>query len=154
MRSPRRKRGGIDRGPLVLALLIGLVGCGPKIHTKSFYVKVVDDANDRSPVPVEFVLAKDEEATTALAALSARDWFDRRDQILLDNPDRIQSHLWEFVPGQDFPLTELPFSRKGAVALFIFAAYLNPGTHRARVDPMEVVDLRLGTYGFTVQASR
>lgn len=127
------------------AVLLGLMltGCGPSIATRSLGVVVEPGANNQSPVPVELVVVRDPEIVPLLLEMTARQWFDGRDQLLLDHPSGLRSHLWEFVPGQELPMQPLPVPSNGAVAAFVYADYFTPGPHRVRVDPYSRLLLRL-----------
>ena len=126
---------------LIVAVL--LTGCGPTIETRALGFRVDPEANDRSPVPVELVVAYDPEIVPTLLEMTARQWFERKNQLLLDHPAGLRTHLWELVPGQVIPMEGLPVPRKGAVAAFVYADYRAPGPHRVRVDPFRRPLLRL-----------
>lgn len=132
---------GLGCVALLFAALLG--GCGPSIETKTLGFEVAPDANDRTPVPVELVVVYDEEVLPLLLELTARQWFEGREQLLLDHPRGVRSYLWELVPGQELPTMRLPMPRDGALAAVVYADYLSPGAHRVRIDPYRQVMLRL-----------
>lgn len=136
--------------PLLLVLLT-LAACGPKVATKRFEVVSTPDANLESPVAVDLVLVRTDALVPAIAALSAREWFDSRDQLTRDHPGALVFHSWEFVPGQVVDVDRLPFDRSG-VALLVFADYLSDGVHRLRVDPMREFRLVLRHRGFEIES--
>ncbi len=129
----------------ILLLLGSLVvtACGPSIATRALGVTVDPGANNASPVPVELVVVYDPEILPLLLEMTARQWFDGRDQLLLDHPRGVRTQLWEFVPGQEMPMRRLPLPRDGAVAAFIYADYFTPGPHRVRIDPYSRILIRL-----------
>ena len=90
---------------------LALTSCGPSIETRSLGFVVAPDANDQSPIPVELVVVYDEEVLPLLLELTARQWFEGRQQLLLDHPRGIRSYLWELVPGQELPTMRLPVPR-------------------------------------------
>ncbi len=126
-----------------LLLLVLLTGCGRSIATRALGFTVTPDANDHTPVPVELVVAYDPELVPALLELTARQWFESRQQLLRDYPRGLRAHLWELVPGQNLPSEALPLERRGAAAAFVYADFRAPGAHRIRVDPYDRVVLRL-----------
>jgi len=119
------------------------------VHTERFAVRVHARANDRSPVPVDLVLVRDKETLGVVLPLTARQWFQQRDQLLRDHPGSLHAEHWEFVPGQARRFDRLPMGRSG-VALIIFADYLTPGPHRARVGHLQRFTLVLGERDFQV----
>lgn len=140
---------------LVLALLPGvLTGCAASVSTKAFQVVAAPDANRTSPVPVDLVLVRAEALVPVLTALSARQWFEGREQFLRDYPGGLEYRSWEFVPRQVLEVGRLPFSDRKGYALLVFADYLAEGVHRLRVDPLEEFRLVLRTDGFEVEAIR
>ncbi|MEX2570225.1 MAG: hypothetical protein WD737_02900 [Gemmatimonadota bacterium] len=126
-----------------LTLLLAVGACGPAIETRALGFSVDADANDRSPVPIELVVAYDPEVVPLLLELTARQWFERRSQLLLDHPTALRSELWELVPGQELPIERLPLPRDDAHAAVIYADYLTPGAHRIRIDPYRRVLVRV-----------
>lgn len=134
---------------LLVAILVLAPGCGPRVSTRAFTLQARPEANDRSPVPVEVVLVKDEALVAALAALSARAWFDSRLQLARDHPDAFETRQWELVPGQRLEV-EFPFGSRRGSALFVFANYLSAGAHRVRVDRLERFTIILEGDGFVI----
>jgi type VI secretion system protein len=143
----------VTRRGLALALCAAALagGCGPAVKTHAYAVYAEPRANDTSPVPVEFVVAYDDELVKVLSGLTARDWYRQRAQLRQDNPRGLHTVAREFVPGQSVPLQSLHYSRRGAKGAFVFADYYTPGEHRVRVDPFRRILLRLGVQGFTVE---
>ncbi|HEX8272503.1 MAG TPA: hypothetical protein VF615_07595 [Longimicrobiaceae bacterium] len=120
------------------------------MKTGSMAVYVAPEANNTSPVPVELVVAYDDELVKVLAGMTARDWFRQRAQLRQDNPRGMRTLAWEFVPGQSVPLQPLRVPRKKAKGAFVFADFYAPGDHRVRVDPFKRILLTLREDGFSV----
>lgn len=146
------RRSIISHASVILLILL-LVGCGRSIATRSLGFTVAPDANDHAPVPVELVVVYDGALVPQLLELSAREWFQGRQQLLRDHPRGLRAHLWELVPGQDLPMQELPLDRSGAAAAFVYADYRTPGAHRIRVDSYARVRLRLTAEEVQVEGS-
>ncbi len=135
--------------PLVLAACFGtFTGCATKVTTQSFQVVATPHANHDSPVPVDVVLIKTKPLVPMVTGLSARQWFQERDQLVRDHPGQIVYRSWQFVPGQVVDVRHLPFRNRKGVALVVFADYLSQGVHRLRVDPMKKFRLILNADGF------
>jgi type VI secretion system protein len=143
--------------PLKAFVLVAAVGactaCAAKVSTRRFDVVAVPAANRDSPIPVDVVIIRDDALVPVVTAMSARQWFAGREQMVRDHPKGLEYRGWEFVPGQTAAIDPLPFSRKGK-ALFLFADYLSEGVHRLRVDPMKKFRLVLGAEGFTAEPLR
>jgi type VI secretion system protein len=117
----------------------------------SIQASVSETANQNSPIPVDFVMVSDKKLMPEVAKLSAKDWFDRRVQILRDFPKKVEVVSWELVPGQRVgPISVAVAS--GTRGAFLFANYLNGGGHRAYVDVRAPVTVNFGPEDFSVQS--
>ncbi len=130
-------------------LVLGALGCGT--GSRSLFggdVAVRLDAdpkiNQDSPVPVELVVVYDKDLLAKLGGMTARDWFQNREQTRKDHPgeDDFVSIAWEIVPGQSMPPQTLSFA-SGARGGLVFADYFSDGAHRARVDPHQNLRIHL-----------
>ncbi len=132
---------------------IGVLGCGsgPSIATQRITISASPRANDNSPIPLDIVVVFDTELLNALLQMPATTWFEQRDQLRRDHPAGVASESWELVPGSALRVDPLPFSVSGGVALLVFADYLSPGNHRARLDPYTSVTIRLLDDGFVIE---
>ena len=148
---------------VVFALITGACGCGvarkarvPVVSSRktakfTIEINVSQNANQNSPIPVDFVMVLDKKLTAEIAKLSAKDWFERRVQIQRDVPNKVQVVSWEWVPGQHVGPISIDVAPK-AKAGFLFANYLNGGEHRAYVDVRIPVVATFGPEDFSVQA--
>ena len=138
--------------------VVALVGCssGPEtIKTETIDLKVASHANDDNAVAVDLVLVFDPGLVASVTELTAATWFGTRDQVRLANPTGLEVQSFEVIPGQPDTHVEISdISERGsdAVAAFLFAGYASPGPHRARIDGMPAVLLRLGGKDFAVSA--
>jgi type VI secretion system protein len=137
------------RHGLCALLALGALGCGTA--SRSLFggdVAVRLDAdpkiNQDSPVPVELVVVYDKDLLAKLAGMTAREWFQNREQTRKDHPgeDDFVSIAWEIVPGQSMPPQTLSFA-SGARGGVVFADYFSDGAHRARVDPHQNLRIHL-----------
>lgn len=149
---------------LVLLMVLGVsVSCGVKkprvptglpgarTNTKfSIVVNVADNANQNSPIPADFVIIQDKKLALEVAKLSAKDWFDRRAQILRDFPTKAQVVSWEWVPGQHAGPIDIDVAPR-TTGGYLFANYLNGGVHRGYVDVRSPVVVTLGAEEFSIQ---
>lgn len=142
----------------VLLLTIFLTSCGLSVRTRAAFggklhvqVYVADNANQNSPVALDLLLVYDKKLATRLLAMSAKEWFSKREQIKKDYPDDegFAAWSWEWVPGQNVPEQELPLQAKAKLGI-IFAQYYSPGEHRARIDPHQSIYIELLEQDFTV----
>jgi type VI secretion system protein len=101
------------------------------------------DANLDGATAVDLVMSTSDEATAAVLKLSARDWFQRKAQLLRDYPDDLRVATWELAPGQavDQAPVDSPGGLKDAI---VFALYSTPGDHRLRLPDESRVRLILG----------
>lgn len=127
--------------PLILAaVVIATASCGMPKRMRSMFggelsipVTIVEKANENRPLAVEVIVAYDEKMADELLKMSARKWFEGRDQFLRDHPGT-NSLKREWIPGQTVDSLKLSYGL-GAKRVVVFADYLVPGEHRAIVDP-------------------
>ena len=126
---------------------VALPACAPPAMRLSFNVD--PDANNNSPVSISVIVAYEAPVVEKLLALSAKQWFQQREQFLRDHPKDIEEALWEFIPGQQIP----PFQKKLKTTPkqgVIFANYRSPGTHRYLFEPGRPTQLMLGQKGLNL----
>lgn len=132
-----------------------LAGCssGPEtIQTETVDFEVTARANDDNALAVDLVMVFDQTLVAPVAELTAATWFKTRDQVRLANPTGLEVRSFEVIPGQPNTHVKIKGRSTDAIAAFIFASYASPGPHRARVDGMPAVLLRLGGKDFAVSA--
>lgn len=151
---------------ILLACLLVVVGCGITQAPKAVYLRtrslvgssvdltvhIAEDANQNSPIAVEFLVVYDAGLMARLLEMTAAQWFAQRDQIRRDFKDGegFDSWAWEWVPGQKLPVQKLPL-KPAALGALVFADYAIPGTHRVRIDPFEDMVIELAETDFTVE---
>lgn len=133
----------------LLALAVMLAGCpkGPKVVTKRLpgtakeskldvRVHISAQANGGNPVALDIVLVSDKDLLKELEKMTATQWFERRNQIILDHPKQSEMVVrqWEWAPGQVVAPDRLVIPPEIRAGL-IFANYFNPGEHRAVINP-------------------
>jgi type VI secretion system protein len=152
------RRGTARLWLLALLLLNLLTSCGLPVRTRALFgsklhvqVYVAEHANQNYPVAVDLLLVYDKKLATRLLAMSANEWFSKREQVKKDYPndEGFASWSWEWVPGQNVPEQELPLQAKARLGI-IFAHYNSPGEHRARIDPHQSITIELLEQDFAV----
>jgi type VI secretion system protein len=150
-------------GIAVSLLLTGVDACGdpqkPRLPvvsrpltSKKFAIQIVvaGEANQDSPIPMDFVAVTDRKLLLEVAKLSAKDWFDRRMQVARDFGEKVQVISWEWVPGEHAGPISIDLA-SGTLGAFLFANYSNAGDHRAAVDVRIPVVVTLGAEEFSMQ---
>ena len=112
------------------------------------YVATV--ANDERPLAVDIIYAYDDDMMKELMKLSARDWFERKQQILSDNPgeDVLEVFSYEWTPGTTRTV-HLPL-RGGASGGVMFVNYFYDGAYRHRLDLFTDVEVSFEHHEFAV----
>jgi type VI secretion system protein len=159
--APRRGGGsflasamGATLGSAVATSLL-LAGCStsdPRIKTETIAFEVAPNANADNAVAVDLVLVYETPLLASFTDLASTAWFRNRDQLKLANPTGIEVHSFEVMPGQRGPRYSVSGRGEEAVGAFLFASYETPGPHRARIDGLPDVLLRLGEKDFSVAA--
>ena len=136
-----------------------LSGCSVTTRARSMLggrvdVSVVlsETANQNHPVAVDLLVVHEPELLERLLGMSAREWFNQRDQLQRDflPGEDLDVWSWEWVPGQRVPEQEIPLSA-GAAGGLVFADYRTPGAHRVRFDPFSDLALRFQETGFDLR---
>ncbi len=137
---------------LAVSVLFALSGCGTdsRIKTETIAIDVAPNANADNAVAVDLVLIHDPTLLPSFGEMPAANWFKNRDQLKLANPTGIEVQSFEVVPGQRGPRYGVRGRGADALGAFVFANYDTPGPHRARIDGIPAVLLRLGEKDFTV----
>lgn len=158
-----RRVASTARTALLLALVGALAACGTAKKTKTLVTNMFGNdlqveihvdprLNLKSPVAVELVMIQQKKLTPKVAELTARQWFEGRDQFRRDNKKGWTSHLWECVPDQKpNPEAHTVRVKSGTRNAYIFAEYLVPGPHREQVDPRQHIVLRLDEASFSIE---
>lgn len=150
----------------VLLLAASVAGCGtissisealfpkvPKLEVGDIQILSDPGANLNTALEFEVVVVKDADLLKKLADLPAAKWFETREDIRKTFPDGFDSRKWELVPSQDVRIPADAYKDTRALALMVFANYLTPGEHRARIDNFrQGAVIRLLPRGFTVEA--
>lgn len=115
-------------------------------------VQISAAANHNNPVAIDLVLVSDKKLLKELKKLSAKEWFEKRNQYQLDYPKEIElgTHRWEWVPGQAVKLEPMVVKIEISGGI-IFANYFTPGAHRAVIDPRKNILIKLSEEEFTVE---
>lgn len=138
--------------PLAVVLALALAACGTdsRIRTQTLDMEVAANANADNALAVDLVLVYDTTLIPSFAELTSANWFKNRDQLKLANPTGIEVQSFEVIPGQKGPRYKVSGRGNDALGAFVFAGYDTPGPHRARIDGMPAVLLRLGEKDFAV----
>lgn len=113
-------------------------------------ITVAPDANLQSPIAVELIVVYQTPLVDELRELSARQWFERADDLRRDYPKGFDSWGYEWVPSQCVALDALQYS-VGAKAVVVFADYVTPGSHRAVLDAHQPFRLDLEREDFVLR---
>lgn len=131
----------------LFALVLGWAACGGAPAPVRFLIEVslAPRANQNSPIPVAFVAVRDPKFLERVGQLSAKQWFEQREQLHRDDPSGqlFTEWEWEYVPGFAPPRSVIEVEGD-AVAAFVFANYRAPASHRTRVGPQRRFRIELG----------
>ena len=116
------------------------------------YVSIAPKINKDSPIPVDVVWVYDEELLKELLKLSAKVWFEKKEQFKRDFPSdqAFEVWPWEWTPGQKVSVQKIPIRAKSKGGI-IFANYLKDGDHRARVDPAQDFQINFSEESFSIK---
>ncbi len=145
---------------LIIVVTISFIGsCGIAAKTRAaikgdlkMYVNIAPKINSDNPLPVDVVWVYDEELLKELLKLSAKAWFEKKEQFKRDFPsnEAFEVWPWEWTPGQKVAVQKIPIKAKSKGGI-IFANYLIDGDHRARVDPAQDFQIDFSKESFSVK---
>ncbi|EIK95424.1 hypothetical protein PMM47T1_16585 [Pseudomonas sp. M47T1] len=121
---------------LLACLPVWLAGCswfGPRVGVDRITLDVAPKANNDAPIAVDFVAVKDLGLLKQLSGMSARQWFEQREQLQRDYREQLVVWSLELVPGQLLDNQDFPLGGQKAQGLLVFADYASPGPHRLRL---------------------
>lgn len=126
---------------------------GNRLDWSGLTVIAAPDANLNTPVALDVVQVRDEATLALVSALPAAKWFASRADLAKTFPEGLSIHSLEVTPAMTIKLAASAFAPSRQMGVFIFADYLTPGEHRARVDQLQGdILVRLGPRSFTVSA--
>jgi hypothetical protein len=101
------------------------------------------DTNGDRAIAVDLVFVTQDLPAQEIGKLTARDYFSRRAQLLLDFPQTVQTRSWELAPGQ---LVQMANANPpcNLVQTFVFADFASQGDHRATVINGGALQVTLG----------
>lgn len=152
---------GVQNVLLVMLLAFGLAlsGCGllkndqepeHEIHLDTISISLDADANEYSATSIDLLVVYKKSLLKTLAKMSAKKYFDNRDQFFKDYPDMVDVWHWELTPGQRIVEFQIPFREDHPEGAFIFSNYYSPGEHRNRIGPHEDIHVRLMRKSFCI----
>lgn len=136
-------------------MLLPIGGCGTvsyvsklwnvSVQTEEVTLTAAPNVNRDFPVAVDLVAVEDKAFAQVLADTPANKWFESRSTFLSNNPDKIDVRSYELVPGQTIEGIDYSWGdRRSYGAIYVYAGYLTPGTHRIRVDSYDTPVVVLG----------
>ena len=136
----RRAVGRFGGSLVIAAAVLATAACAekPSLLIDRLQVSAAPRANDDSPVAVDLVLVHEQALVDQVLALTAADWFGKREQLRRDHPEGLTLYSWEVVPDQ--LLVDEITGERAAWAAIIFTSYHTPGAHRLRLAPGAVTD--------------
>jgi type VI secretion system protein len=151
---PRQGRATCVSLCLAAALgLTGALGCSAAQRQERILVEffVAPRTNQNSPVPLALVAVKEPKLFDRVVEMTAKQWFEQREQIRRDYPGgkAFAEWEWEYVPGQSPPPVVIQRD-EGALDTFIFANYRAPGDHRFRLGKQRRMRIDVGDEDLTI----
>lgn len=134
-------------------LCLSLTGCslfGPRVDLDTLTLDVAAQANDNTPIAIDFIAVTDPDLLKQLSGITARQWFSEREQFQRDYRQLMTVWGLELVPGQFVDQQPFPLGGKRAAGLLVFASYNTPGAHRLRLDDQSSAWLKFDSREMTL----
>jgi type VI secretion system protein len=150
------KIGARTKRAILLVMAVGLswaTGCSSTLPPRRYLIEVATSAkaNRNSPIPVTLVAVRDPKLFEQIVKLSAKQWYEQREQMRRDFPSgtAFSEWDWEFVPGQAPPPIFIEIDGQ-ALGGILFANYRSPGDHRFRIGAAQRMRIDLLDDGFAI----
>lgn len=130
-----------------IILLSSVLFCSCSIfRSTNLQISIESDknANFGAPVQMDIVFITNPELQRVLLTMSSKEWFERREQFLKDNPnqDEVLSQYFEWIPGQN--KTQQKVKGNGAQEAILFMNYgRSTATNRMKVLVGSHISIRL-----------
>lgn len=145
--ADKRRRSALRMAPLLACLVWADAGCSSSPPPVRLLLEVAIEAkaNSNSPVPLTLVSVQDAKLFEKIAQMSAKEWYDKREQMRRDFPSgtAFTEWDWEYVPGQAPPPVVVELDGR-AVGSVLFANYRSPGDHRFLLGTQRRIRIDLG----------
>lgn len=126
---------------------VRMTGLAAKDLTLQFTVD--EEANLNSAIPVDVVAVRDKSTYAQVAALSASQWFAKKNDVLRMKGRNVLITSYEFVPGTVVPEQHIT-SGIGKFGVIFFANYSTKGEHRAALPLTGRVPVHLAAEDFVL----
>ena len=120
---------------------------------KAMTLVAAPDVNQNSPLALDLVFVRDQATLDKLLTLPAAKWFASKDELQKTYPNTMTVRSWEMVPQQVLQLSEEALGSPRVAGMVLYADYLTPGDHRARLPlTREAFLINLDSRSFSVLA--
>lgn len=144
---------------LCISMSAAVSSCGFGVWVSALFggkvtvnVSISPKVNQTSPIQADILLVYDELLMKQLMSMTAKEWYEKRDEIRRNYPEDegFESWSWEWTPGQNVAPQLLPLKVK-AVGAIVFANYYTAGPHRLPIDPYSDVNILFQEKDFTIE---
>ena len=123
---------------------LGLVGLGPENRLAKISIESAADSNSQTPVAIDFVFVFDDSLGKFLVNLTAPQWFQKKNALILKNGQKLAVINTDLVPASPAISVNLPANSKDAKAVLLFANYLSvKGQVAASLEGYREVEIKL-----------
>lgn len=123
---------------------LNLVGLGSENNLGKISVESTTNSNLQTPVAIDFVFVYDDPLGKFLITLTAPQWFQKKNALILQNGRKLIVTSTDLVPATPSRLIKLPASSKDAIAVLMFANYLSKsGQLAASLESFKKVQIKL-----------
>lgn len=144
-----------SRCKFFICLSIILCGCNffhYQLPLENVNILVDKNANFTNAVALDLVIVCDEKLNEDISKLSAVQYFEKKQDIVLSNQDSILIWHWEVVPGQQLRNLPITFNEFDPVGGYIFASYNNKSANRIKIPRSKEIKIILKKQNYQVLA--
>lgn len=123
---------------------------GSKVWLEHVSFRASDDMNDQTPVTVHIVVVYDAALLADIVKLDASSYFEKIDQMKIDNAGKIDVFPFDLIRGQRLNDQTISPSKMSGEGVVIFARYSNSGPHRAVLSDEAAIIVDLGREDFRI----
>ena len=140
--------GNIFSGLLIVGFLTGCSYFSNlfeyRVPLEKVHILVDKHANDTMAVAVDLVVVCDEELDAELKKMTAAEFFEKKEDLLMSDSDRMLVWHWEVVPGQKLKNLPIDFNEFDPTSGYVFAFYRNGYPNRVKVPDVKEIKIVLG----------
>lgn len=144
----------------ILILSVALSGCSffESVFKYSVPLQKVSiiadkDANYSSATDLDLIVVSDHNLLMELGTMSAKTYFEKKDEFLRQHAGKVRVWHWEPVPGKKKENIDIDFEEFQPEAAYVFAKYNNNSENRVMLKPATEITIMMKRTFFQIHSA-